>query len=1278
MSAGDGRPDLLYTNRDKRNYYLYVKQATGGAGFSEWPGSYKLPKKADGSPPRLFAIDLNSDGIQDIVYSKYSSTTDDYSWVALVSNGSGFSAEMELNPAHRFFLNDQALESRFQVMDFNGDGLSDVLHAQTDLQGQTWQLTVLLNTTVAGGNPSLSAPIDVDVTNADLFPFEISGDWGIDFKPPLYDWSTLSAEEHEIPDARIFDFNGDGAVDLLLKVWRNYRHCIKNCVPQASANAAGSTGGGGKPKDPVYEERFVSFWVLMESNGQDAFVRHSIVALGDGCTLAVICQDARYDDLPRSDYVWPVDINADGLADIAWGDTHGYWYFQLNTGNGFAAAEPIAQVPDGVNKLARFEDWNGDSFPDLVYPSVVLNAGATWLINQNHFGRAFAATANTGVPAGNVGGDEDVDPVENDASVFADYDGDGKNDQLLINYDSSGQILATTLRRGMNVSGSRAVAPANVITTITNGFGALKEISYKPLTDSSVYTRMHDSANVQWGQGAAVYDLVAPIFVVSQVQGSAPQYNNPSASNQVQYHYVGAKVQAGGRGFLGFGEVISYNPQKHIRTNSRYRQDFPFIGMLADTTRVSNAVSSKFAPISNTAAAEPNNWGHVSSSTPFPPSASGTPLSYVLNQWQSRSTTGGARFPHVSDTIELGYTLNGVLERKQLTGINYDTYGNTTGTSVSSYDTQGGAFFVRETTANTWSIDSGKWLIGQLVRTSTTYSRSGKPSITRTSSFSYDPVTAVLNREVTEPDSSVFRVTTDYQLDSFGNRRQTTVTGVNMAARKTVEKYDSLGRFVNESVNAQNQTTNKVKVRDVFGNPLEVENIDGVVTISAADYMGIPFASYTETGAWNKTIQHSGSDSKCPADTAFYTTMTSGGGAAQVQCYDLLGRLSRTAVKGLNGTFIYTDQYYDSAGLVARVSEPYFAGDTRYWNVTGYDNLGRITAVLAAGGEDITRDYDNRASNKCIAAAPHVTVITNGLNQQRIEVKNIKGETTAVYDNQCGLVSYDYDAVGNLKKVTGADGVTVTMGYDLAGRKTAMNDPDKGYWQYAYNPLGEMIRQLDSKNQAVDFTYDTLGRVTERRELTAVSSLSDAVFTTVNRESTGYRNTSPGKGQLASVTYRSGEFGTILHKQSFTYDGFGRNDLITTTVGAEQFAQQTTYDQYSRVFQQFDASGDDRGIRYVYANGYVSKLKEAREGLSGTVYQDIQAMDARGNVTALHLGNGVDVYANYEPDSGRLINRSAFDASGLELMNVDYLFDVLGSLKQRHDVSASSDLKESF
>ena len=294
------------------------------------------------------------------------------------------------------------------------------------------------------------------------------------------------------------------------------------------------------------------------------------------------------------------------------------------------------------------------------------------------------------------------------------------------------------------------------------------------------------------------------------------------------------------------------------------------------------------------------------------------------------------------------------------------------------------------------------------------------------------------------------------------------------------------------------------------------------------------------------------------------------------------------------------------------------------------------------------------------------------------------GESVAVYDDNCGMVSYEYDAIGNLTNVIGADGVVVGMSYDLAGRKINMIDPDKGTWQYAYNTLGEMTRQLDSKGQAIDFSYDDLGRVTERFELKEVTSLTDSSPTLVNTEISSYRTASPGMGQPLSVTYQDSS-GVDLHKKAFFYDAYGRVDIVSTSIGAETFAEQTTYDEYSRVFQQFDSSGADHGLRYVYTNGYLSQLKEAHDGVSGTVYQDIQAMDARGNVTNMTLGGPASggytaiIDASYEQSSGRLLNLSAYDGNGTEIQDVEYIFDVLGNLKQRHDQSGlTTNLNETF
>jgi len=46
-------------------------------------------------------------------------------------------------------------------------------------------------------------------------------------------------------------------------------------------------------------------------------------------------------------------------------------------------------------------------------------------------------------------------------------------------------------------------------------------------------------------------DLLAPSYAVARVSSSSPQAGAPEAMATVHYRYAGAKVQAGGRGFLG-------------------------------------------------------------------------------------------------------------------------------------------------------------------------------------------------------------------------------------------------------------------------------------------------------------------------------------------------------------------------------------------------------------------------------------------------------------------------------------------------------------------------------------------------------------------------------------------------------------------------------------------------------------------------------------------------------------------------------------------------------
>lgn len=190
---------------------------------------------------------------------------------------------------------------------------------------------------------------------------------------------------------------------------------------------------------------------------------------------------------------------------------------------------------------------------------------------------------------------------------FADFDGDGVQDFVTVKPNDANQNL--TVATAANRHQAR-----EVVTAIENGLGARTEIDYLPLTNQAVYRRQqlsrldHDNnpANgiTRFGRGSAVLDLMAPIYVVSKVSSSAPSLSDAQRVATVHYRYAGAKLQGGGRGFLGFEEIVTFDgnytaapgiPQAcpvgtgtgcHLMTITRYHQDFPLIGRPRSTDQI--------------------------------------------------------------------------------------------------------------------------------------------------------------------------------------------------------------------------------------------------------------------------------------------------------------------------------------------------------------------------------------------------------------------------------------------------------------------------------------------------------------------------------------------------------------------------------------------------------------------------------------------------------------------------------------------------------------------
>ena len=1283
---GDGRQDLLIVAKKRKRYSFRIAFASADSGFSLDTQRYEVPVDGlNGLPVRMTALDLNADGFDDIVYPRESSGT--VSWVARLSDETGFGSEQVVATA----CCGTDRPALLQVMDFNGDGLGDLLtNRVSPVDERKGELVVLLN----GHQPGALArfetprPLSIEFSRSLLASGPSSDGWVEQegaFRIRVVNLDSLAG-------ARPFDYNDDGKVDLVARISRRYVRCSGDCtsnqrlasdveITQQFIFEGADVGSGNSPENKGDEYAVASFYILFESDGEGRYVQREVLATGAGadCSVAEFCEPWAH--LPAARRVLPIDINVDGLADIVHMDGAQVWHYRLNNGRSLEAPVTVAKLSGSLEAAhGAFIDINGDTYPDFIYPEAVSSDSANWIVHLNDLGNGFAAAERSAIRHGNKD--------DGDASILLDFDGDGMLDNLFIDLAKSRVKRSTTrLYRGRNHITGRRQESSNVVSVIRSGSGALTRLHYRPLIDESVYTRFRNASQLDWGRGSAVFDLVMPVQVVSGVSVSAPTAADPLATSEVDYHYAGARLQAGGRGFLGFAEVVSWNRQSGIRNNTRYRQDFPFIGMPLDASRSLAAAADARRLLSDPAAATVQPPLELTESL-SPPAAGDESvlLEYSATQWAGTETKVGAGswWPALTKSLSQSYTLAANLQRKVLVTNSYASYGKLVKAVTANWSPDSDQPVYTQTTEQSWhAADLNRWILRKPALTRVSHARPGMQVITRETGFSQDAETGRTIREVVEPNRAQYRVTTDFVLDDFGNRTRTTVTAEDVAARNSSTVYDSLGRFPVRTLNHFGQATLTVEDWDAFGTALKTRNIDGVLSLAASGPMGRVFAQWTATGASVRTTLRLGAGKYCPGGTALHTITAPAGGAREISCQDILGREIRGATEGFDGRFVNIDRRYDSLGQAAQLSEPYYADEPRYWNRMSYDALGRLLRLDTAGGDSERRSYDEQAGGPCATGRPGAGSVINALGQQSMELRNVLDEKVAAYDNACGQVRYDYDAIGNLIRTTGADQVSISMGYDPAGRRLWIDDPDKGYWQYRWNALGEMLRQLDAKRQAWDFSYDALGRVVERRESSAVNSLLDQDIVVRHRELHSWQNATTsavrGKGQLVSVIYQDAVSGNTVQRLDYGYDDFGRRTSSTDSRGALQFSEAASFDEYGRKFQSFDASGDYRGIQYAYNSyGYVYKLSESRDAVAGPVFQRVRAMDARGNATFVELGNGVELFTDYDPATGILEKQQAYDVNGLSLQDVDYLFDAVGNLLQRHDRSNGRDLLEEF
>jgi len=496
------------------------------------------------------------------------------------------------------------------------------------------------------------------------------------------------------------------------------------------------------------------------------------------------------------------------------------------------------------------------------------------------------------------------------------------------------------------------------------------------------------------------------------------------------------------------------------------------------------------------------------------------------------------------------------------------------------------------------------------------------------------------------------RIEFDYNLASQVTRRDVKTSGGTIV--ETAEAtYDELGRLLKvigaaaqETEFAYDRVDNLTSITDprnkVYGNTFDALN--RVVTETDPDNFDID-TTYTAQD-----------DVASVADPRSLTTTYIRNGFG-----DVIRRVSPDT-----GT---TDFWYDQGGRVIEQLDARGLVTDFAW-----DGLGRMTAMTfpAQPGINRTYSYDSTASgNKGIG---RLTQAIDG-----------SGNTRYTYDAQGRIVSvlqgingksyttaYQWDAAGNLTKLTYPSGRVVTVGRDAEGRISGVvTRPTSGgsdvtvASSFVWNPFGPPKELTFGNALKLFLAYDQDGRLVDLEARGGGTRVQDLEYTYDDASNLTAITDLRNSGRSQTFTYddlnrldtAAGNYGTV----DYAYDGVGnRTGLVQSSPSA---TDSYTYDTGSNRLLSIARSGGFTRTFAWFATGQMSG--DTRSASTAYTY----TIDTLGDLRTVRL-NGT-VVATYAYDaSDRRVSKTVGSTV------TQYIYDLAGRLIAEADGTTGGTLKE--
>ena len=997
-----------------------------------------------------------------------------------------------------------------------------------------------------------------------------------------------------------------------------------------------------------------------------------------------------------------VDMNGDGLGDLAWSEIPGYTDNSLIVqvryalpGGGFSAtpetlyeqANAIGyDTPQGGEFFGRPGqriDLDGDGAEDLV-------------MNENYtIARISATTYATdyfegsfyGAGLADINGDGCTDfayshytgslrvrmsgcgvywsgPELTASSLYGgaqnighDWNNDGRDDLLLsgaanwIVVVSNGNSLAPAVDTGIATNGASTVlaidANGDGLTDLVNRTGGLLTQRLRNGPKPDLLLSATDGFGV-----TATFTYRPLTDATIYARGSGAIY--PEQDQQSSAYVVSELGTTDGTGF-GSKTATSYSYQglrRHLlgRGNLGFATRTSVDSTLGIATRVEETRRQDF-PYTGLPAQVVVHQG------------SGTPISETIHAWSTLNLGSGVglrRFPYASTTVQRYYEAGGAYDGSQIatttrvvaaidTMSGLVTDQTTTITEVAGGGNAGSSKSLRTLQTSVLN-DTANWCLGrpQGMQLTASHSLPGGSAITRSFSQSWDGLKCRPTQQRLEPGNSQWEVNFGLAYDGFGNLASRSVTGIGMSARTTTLNWGSRGQLPINMVNPLSQAT-AMSWGYGLGQPIAMTDPNALTMNWAYDAFG---RLTQETRPDQTTTQWSlaACVDSCDSRTRYQLTqqekdnlgVTQG---ATIIDIDQFGRAFRSVMRQPGGGNTVVTADTDARGRVARQYLPFWAGGLPggYWQFD-YDSLDRPAAASLRSSDGA---LDRAAGWRYDG---HIVTQTDPLGRVTTETRSAWGNLIRVGDAAGGNTHYEYDAFGRLLQVRDAlNNVVDTITYNARGMKLAQTDMDMGAWTFTRNALGEIVSLRDAKLQVSTFTYDRLGRPTGRGAADGASSWT-----------WGASATNHNIGRLAAIAGPG-------YSESLAYDLHGRPATRTITSDASYRYDYAYNGQGLLDSLTYPGTGSGSRFRlgYEYEYGQLVRIKDAN--VPATSYWRLNTQDAAGNIIDETLGAAIHVVTGFDPVSGVMDYRQAC-VGGSTIQDLAYAWDANDNLTRREDL----------